>query len=120
MQQPHGPAEMSRSPGDDQHEDQFAANAVPVSVYWDLSTSHVAPADLDQLQASQLPVAYGYPEGVFVSLDPDLLEEEGIEALAKEGFSSAFVATVRAALAANVSLVRFDADAPIYRGSRFS
>ena len=108
MQQPRGPPERV---------DKFVANAVPVSAYWDLSTSHITPADLDQLQASRLLAAYSYPEGAFVSLDPHLLEEEGIEALTKEGFSPAFVDVIRGAVIANVHLIRFDADAPRYGGN---
>lgn len=105
MQQPRGPSELV---------DKFVANAVPVSAYWDLSTSHIALADLGQIQTSRLLAACSYPEGAFVSLDPHLLAEEGIEALTKEGFSPAFVDVIRKALIANVYLVRFDADAPRY------
>ena len=117
MQQPGGSTETNGWHGDDQHGDKFVANAVPVSAYWDLSTSHIALADLDRLHASRLLAAYSYLEGAFVSLDPHLLEEEGIEALTKEGFSSAFVTVIRGALAASVHLVRFDADAPRYGGN---
>jgi hypothetical protein len=82
--------------------------------YWDLSTSHVTPTDLGLIYGSELLTACGYPEGAFVSLDPDLLAEAGEGALAREGFSPGFVSVVGAALAAGVHLVRFDADAPRY------
>ena len=93
-----------------------AGKVLPALTYWDLSTSHVTPGDLERITASARFCGYAYPEGAFISLDPLLLDADGLAGLIHERYSPAFVTILDEAVRAGVSLIRFDADAPVAEG----
>jgi hypothetical protein len=100
-------------------------NRYNAATYWDLGTRYMTPQDaqlLDSLAYARqedalVPGAapglhvYDYPEGYFVSFDPEHLKESGgFEAIKRWSFSPDFVRIIQTAIKNGVGLIRFDAD----------
>lgn len=103
---PHPPA-SDRSP-------QFAEFRM-----CDASTDHIKPQDnniLAECRRSECDVVIAYPceRGYFLYLDPDFVNSDYAERMARAGFSAEFAALLRMAKQAGFDWLKLDADAPAY------